>query len=219
MGLNCKGIINMHDEKFGYFLKMSLINTIIFVAVYFILNNLSIDRDLHPVYFDWEIEVPLISWAIIPYISFNLLIILPYTLLTKYEIKHLSLAFMTCTIVAGIIFALTPGELGFKRVIPNDMFGSFYAQLFILDRPYNLFPSLHVAYTTLFYIICKNKIKHQALKALLLFWISLVIMSTILTHQHHLFDVITGILLALTAYQYWAWNMLISKKNHLLYKQ
>jgi protein-tyrosine phosphatase len=63
------------------------------------------------------------------------------------------------------------------------------------DQPYNLFPSLHI---TLWAILADFYAKHTRglLRALCHGWFSLICVSTLLTYQHHLVDVIGGFVLA-----------------------
>ena len=60
---------------------------------------------------------------------------------------------------------------------------------------YNLVPSLHVALTN----VCVAAFASRATgmgTALLWIWATGIAVSTLLTHQHHVFDVLTGWLLA-----------------------
>jgi hypothetical protein len=61
---------------------------------------------------------------------------------------------------------------------------------------YNLVPSLHVAYGTGVLGACM-RIVPRLLQMLYVSWLTMLALSTILTHQHHLLDVAPGFALAL----------------------
>ncbi len=66
----------------------------------------------------------------------------------------------------------------------------------LMNLEYNLIPSLHVALT----VTCIGAYLPHATgwtRHLLPLWAFLVAVSTVLTHQHHVLDVVTGLLLGL----------------------
>ena len=69
--------------------------------------------------------------------------------------------------------------------------------LFALDHPHNLVPSLHVAWSCAAVLAI---IRHtgRGLTLLFLLWLVLIVSSVLLVHQHHVADVVTGLLLAVT---------------------
>ena len=149
--------INSLSDKI-YFLKIGLINLVLFLAVYPITNRILHDVYYHP-FFSWELSIPLIDWMIIPYLSFNLLFLVPFFLLKKESLKLLGVSFALSTLIAGIIFYVFPTEIGFTRIVPEGFTSLLYSSLFNLDMHTNLVPSLHVTYTTLYLISCIGMIK------------------------------------------------------------
>lgn len=60
----------------------------------------------------------------------------------------MALELLAITIISAIIFLLFPARLGFVRQLPaNPLYHALFEQLFTLDRPHNLVPSLHVAWS------------------------------------------------------------------------
>jgi membrane-associated phospholipid phosphatase len=111
---------------------------------------------------------------------------------------------MIAMIIAGFIFVLFPGECGFQRPNPDELgaFGIFFKILYSLDKPHNLFPSLHITYC---YLGLRAFIDHTNkywLKSLFAIWFVLICFSVILTYQHHLFDLVSGLLLGFLIYKY-----------------
>lgn len=156
----------------------------------------------HHVYFGWELGIPLVSWMIVPYHLFNLLFLIPFFILRFQGIYTLGISTLICTLISGIIFIFIPTELGFERVIPDNVTGPLYSALFAIDRPSNLLPSLHVVYTTLFFISSIEYFQKRSTKIFITVCILIIISSTIFTHQHHIIDVITGVILATIVHKF-----------------
>ena len=183
-----------------YFLKVAGINLILFLLVYIPTNHLLDSVSPLQPYFKWEKTTPLIDWMIIPYLSLYLLFIFPLFFLGQKELRDLGLAFALSTLVAGGLFVLFPIKPDFIRVIPDGFTTVLYRHLYKLDQARNLLPSLHVTYAGLYFLSCNNIFKSTISKILFGSWIALIVASTFFTHQHHIIDIISGIILAISTY-------------------
>ena len=67
--------------------------------------------------------------------------------------------------------------------------------LFMLDAPHNLAPSLHIVFSTIAVLACAHHAPRPARLGLWA-WLMAIAASTLLTHQHHILDVATGLLVA-----------------------
>jgi len=112
----------------------------------------------------------------------------------------LSVGLAVVTGVAGIGFLLIPGELAYA---PDD--AGMWAPLYAMNRhvvlTYNLLPSLHVAMSTFTLTACSTRAGAPG-KCVLLGWATAIAAATLLTHQHHVADVIAGLLLAWAAFRF-----------------
>jgi hypothetical protein len=151
------------------------------------------------VHLDAELPVPLVPAFTSVYMSIYLLFVAaPFVLRTRREITTLSLAQALTISVAGIGFLLIPAQLAYAPTTDSEL-GAWKPLFLFADRlnlDYNLVPSLHVALS----IVCLEMFVPQAGvsgKVLLRGWGILIAASTLLTHQHHLIDAVTGYLLAL----------------------
>jgi membrane-associated phospholipid phosphatase len=149
------------------------------------------------IHLDAELSIPLIPWFTLGYMSIYLLFaIAPFVLRTRRELNRLALAQALTILVASIGFLLVPAQLAFPP--PQDL-GPWESLFRFADRlnlDYNLVPSLHVALS----VICVELFAPHATMSIRLAlrgWGLLIAASTILTHQHHLLDVVTGYGLAL----------------------
>jgi len=103
---------------------------------------------------------------------------------------------MVSSAIACTIFLLFPGEMGFSRTENIQDFTSLFEALHIIDKPHNLYPSLHITFSTISAYVLINQTKQKLFQALLILWVFIISLSVILVHQHHLFDIATGFVLA-----------------------
>ena len=181
------------------FLKFGLVNVVLFLIIYIPLNQIK-REDYINVYFQWELGIPLIGWMIIPYHLFNLSFLLPLFVLRARSIYILGVASALSTIIAGIIFMFFPTQLEFERIAPSGFTENLYLFLFKIDRTTNLLPSLHVTYTTLYFMSCSTYFKSLKVRLILSICTIFVMSSVLFTHQHHILDVILAIILACTVF-------------------
>lgn len=182
-------------ERWRTYLWLGLLLDLLFVLVYggaSLFNHL---RSAHlELYFDWETGLPLVPGFIYPYFSIFLLFLLPPFALEVPALRRLAKQLMAATLVAGAAFVLLPTRPGFEPVVGE--LPSLFNLLANIDPPYNLLPSLHVTYSTLT-ILAISFISPAWLKLLLWLWLGVMCASVVLIHQHHLLDVVSGLLLAL----------------------
>lgn len=183
-----------------FFLKIAAINIVLFLLVYVPTNHFFKGTTSFQPYFSWEKAIPFLDWMIIPYLSFNLLFLLPLFFLSKQQLKALDLAFVLSTICAGILFMILPITPEFVRVIPDGFSATLYSHLYILDNSRNLLPSLHVTYSVIYFLSCLPIFRSLTTRIIFGLWIVLIILSTLFTHQHHVIDIVSGILLGGTVY-------------------
>jgi hypothetical protein len=150
------------------------------------------------VHLDAELRLPLLPVFLIAYMSLYLLFLaVPFVLRTRREAASLAIAQFVTILIAGVGFLLIPGQLAYAP--PGDL-GRWQPLFDVADRlnlDYNLVPSLHVAMS----IVCIEAFATHAgpaARMALRSWGFMIAASTLLTHQHHVLDVVTGYGLALT---------------------
>ncbi|MBK5142953.1 phosphatase PAP2 family protein [Budviciaceae bacterium BWR-B9] len=193
-------------EPFAKRLKTYLIYScwvgVFFFGLYPTINWFTSTRtDYFLLYLQAELAIPFIPTFVWFYLSMYLVFMLPVFFLNTRDLKRLAAELIIVTVVAAIIFLLFPAQLGFVRQLPESgIYREIFESIFALDKPHNLVPSLHVAYSvTIVLAILKNS---QALvRYSLIIWLSGLILSTVFTHQHHLLDVVSGVLLSFFTYQ------------------
>ncbi|HEX4588669.1 MAG TPA: hypothetical protein VH120_01990 [Gemmataceae bacterium] len=147
------------------------------------------------VHLDFELGMPFIPAWILAYLSLDLMFLgAPFILRSRRELRALALCLAGVTAVAGAGFLLVPAELAYP---PSDV--GRWAGLFAVARAmalrYNLVPSLHVAMSCICLAAYGTRCGMVG-KSFLTAWGVAIVGSTLLTHQHHLIDVATGLVLA-----------------------
>ncbi len=181
--------------------------SVCFFVLYPTINMFTTTRaDTLDLWFPAELDIPFIPAFIWAYLSMYLIILVPVLFLNRREQKRMALELIAVTLISSVIFLLFPARLGFVRQLPSDpLCRAVFEQLFTLDAPHNLVPSLHVAWSCTAVLAASRKATGWFLWVLY-GWLLLISLSTLFVHQHHLLDVMTGGLLSLTTF-YFARNV------------
>jgi len=174
-----------------------------FAGIYSPINWINSQRDFHySLYFDWELSIPLVSSFILVYFSAYLLPLVSLYKMSFEEHKVLIKALILSGIIGGVIFLLIPTRLGFERNLSEvEHFKFMFKLLWYLDFPHNLLPSLHVVMSHLLVVPAMRNVQSRLWKGFGYFWVGLVCASIVLVHQHHIADIITGLLLSIGVYK------------------
>jgi len=174
--------------------------SVAFFAVYPSANWLTAQREgALSLFVRPELHIPFVPEFVWIYLSLYVLFFIPPFVLDQTGLRRLGQQLVAATVFCGVIFLLLPAKLGFPRTIPEDPFyGSLFGSMFTVDLPHNMVPSLHVVFSTLILLSVFDRNYSPLAKAVVLFWLILICASTVLVHQHHLLDVVTGLLVAMT---------------------
>jgi hypothetical protein len=175
--------------KFFVAARTSALLSLLFLAVYGSINWFSSQRsDVGTLYFEWERYIPFVPWMIVPYMSIDLFFIAaPFLCNDRAELRALSRRIPFAIVVAGICFLLFPLRFALERPSAEGWLGMVFDWFRSMDQPYNLLPSLHIALRT---ILAATYVRHtkRLLRMASHVWFSLIGISTVLTHQHHVLD-------------------------------
>ncbi len=171
--------------------------TILFTVIYGYTNwRAEFVTERYQFYFPWELQIPLVPWMILPYLSLNLLTSMPLFLLNPGELRLLGRRLALATLIAGMIFFLFPAPIGFTRPASVPGWDFLFQILWSLDKSSNTLPSLHITYSALTVLSFWNKVKSN-LRFIFLIWFLMITLAVLLTWQHHVLDIVTGVALAL----------------------
>ena len=186
---------------------------------YFYIGHIhsDVNRNNINIYFPIDIWIPFIPFAVWYYI-FSLYCVFPYTV---YKIKNRIVFYksLTACLLVGticfIFFIFLPfsyprpeisnnGDIIRSNSIffefPWDNISTHYMKkIYYLDSPTNTFPSLHVAYVSIFSFASFDE--KLPWKKFYLINIILTYLSTLLTKQHFVLDGIFGFIFAVISHQ------------------
>jgi len=190
-------MLSYSNDRIRAIIIWGAITLIFSTVVYFGTNEIaSKSEHFYKLYFEFERDIPMVPWMVYIYQSFALLIVITYfSIKSPQKIKAYSISFMSSCGIAAVFFILFPTELGFSRTENIEGYEFMYNLLHMIDKPHNLAPSLHITYSALGAYVLSSEIKSKWLKGMIWLWFLLICSSIVLVHQHHLFDIFSGILL------------------------
>jgi membrane-associated phospholipid phosphatase len=139
-------------------------------------------------------------WSLVYGALYVFLIVLPVFVVRQDEhIRRTVWAYLLVWIAAYVCFYVYPTIAPRPTKLLETGFGAWGLEfLYNADPPYNCFPSLHVAHSFVSAFTCHRV--HRKLGLVAILCASLVGLSTLLTKQHYVLDVIAGIFLAAVAF-------------------
>jgi membrane-associated phospholipid phosphatase len=178
-------------------LRVAVLTSVLFLVVYGTMNHLaSLRSDVGTWVYSWEQFIPFVPLMIVPYMSIDLLfVIAPFLCTDRRELRQLARRLTMAVIVSGAFFLAMPLRFTFERPQVDGVLGLVFNNFLKLDKPFNLFPSLHITLRT---ILADTYARHTRgwLRVASDVWFSLIGASTLLVYQHHVIDVAGGFVLA-----------------------
>jgi predicted protein tyrosine phosphatase len=171
--------------------------SVLFFVVYFTTNWYSAQRaNVGTWHYDWELTLPFVPLLIVPYMSIDLFFVTgPFLCCQRQELTTLARRLALTTLLGGACFLLFPYRLKFEKPDVDGWTGALFREFCSLDLPYNLVPSLHIAYLTILTDLY-GRYTRGWLWVLTHLWFGLIGLSTVLTYQHQVIDVVGGVVLA-----------------------
>ena len=174
--------------------------TVVFFAVY---GGADLMTGLHDyrvrLHMDWEVQLPLVPSMILFYMSvYPACVLLPLMIRTRCELYAAVWTLMAVTMAGGVVFLVCPGQVAWAA--PTDVELGPWRRLYrfadTINLRHNYCPSLHVAWAV---VIAELACRRGAVLARILIrcWVGGVAVSTMLTHQHYLADVVVGLAVGL----------------------
>lgn len=169
--------------------------TALFAVVFYGTDLLAAWRPVRwRVHADWELAIPYWPAAYPLYLSVLLVPFLPLVMVPDArQVRRWERRMAAAVLVASVVFAVFPAELGYPRTGAGA-----WQPLATLTRSisgrYNLLPSLHVTLS----LVTLHAVWPWAAAAQrhwLAAWFVMMVASVLLTHQHHVADIVAGALL------------------------
>jgi hypothetical protein len=169
---------------------------------YFVFNRLP-RGELIDMSTDFDRALPTWPIFVIPYLSFLPLVffVIPLMLWRNERLFRLfTISVLAAQVVMNACYLLIPATLVRPELLGDDIFTVLLRDVvWVIDEPLNTFPSNHVALSVLAIVVLAwlpNGVKRFWW---LQVWLGLVAISTLLTHQHVTWDLISGVVLGVLA--------------------
>ena len=182
----------------GAFLRYGTLLCVLWIAVYGGASRLT---GLH----DYRVQLTTAADAMIPFIPemsvvylslFPMLWLSPFVLHNAGQIKLFAKTLAWLFVLSGVGFILLPSNPNFSTpdvrgpILPIFEFADW------VNLDYNYLPSLHVGMAVVCaYAYTQNWGSLSTVACFFWAWASVIVLSTLLTHQHYVIDVVAGLLL------------------------
>jgi membrane-associated phospholipid phosphatase len=178
--------------------KISALLSLLFLVVYGTTNWLaSLRADVRGFPFAWERHIPFVPLMIIPYMSIDLFFVAaPFFCADARQRRTLARQLAAAILIAGLCFVLLPLRFTFERPHVDGWLGAIFNNFRTMDRPFNQFPSLHIALGVILAAHYWRRLR-GIIGVTVLIWFALILLSALLTYQHHMIDIIGGSVLAI----------------------
>ncbi len=183
-----------HQRLFGVFLAIvfALIFTLFYGGSSWI--SAGIPWRIYPA-LPFESAIPLMpAWSFV-YLSMPLLLFYCIARLDWMAQWGLFVMLVVELLVACLFFLMLPVELDFPATTVEGIWKPWFILATTVSMENNHLPSLHAAfaYTA---AIALQPVLSRILTVMVWLWVGLISVSTLLVHEHHLLDIVAGILLA-----------------------
>ena len=184
--------------KFKHKLTITIVTFLCLSLVYVLVQHLTFGT-LNLIT-DIDRKITFSAVFIWPYVSLFPVIILTLLFLVKRHLifKTAIISFIIATLVSVFFYMLMPASYTLRpTIVVSDMSTYVCALVYKNDLPNNSFPSLHVAYALIVFLVTQISVFKDILWIRLsyLIWMLTIIASTLLVKQHHILDVFCGLII------------------------
>jgi membrane-associated phospholipid phosphatase len=146
---------------------------------------------------DFERQIPFMPESAVVYLSlFPMLWISPFVLRSPKRLRPFAVALAWLIALSGLGFLLLPSKQVGSLPKVTGVNGAVIRFADLINLTYNYLPSLHVGMA----VVCAYAYSRRSPQKLAVFfwlWAAAIALSTLLTYQHYVADVITGAALGL----------------------
>lgn len=146
-------------------------------------------------HFGWELGIPFVPAMSVIYLSLNPAFwLMPFVFRDGAAFKTLFRVLVIETVAAGLFFLALPVRNAYPPPTAQGPFAGWFRLADALNLTYNELPSLHVAFACTLAVAWGARLGWSGRLACAL-WAGLVVLSTLLTHQHHIASAAAGMAL------------------------
>ncbi|HMV37169.1 MAG: phosphatase PAP2 family protein [Leptospiraceae bacterium] len=190
-------------DALWYNTKVGLITLLFAFPPYGIVNHLYYDRPAINLAIPIDNYLPFNHYWILVYAWVYVFLFLPVFIVRgKESFKYVAKGFIIVNLTSVAIFVLMPARYPRPAIPTQDEFLWWGTALnYLLDKPVNCFPSLHVANAFLASMIAFHYRKRVGIIAWLM--AALISVSTLYMKQHFVADIAMGFVLSFSVYRFY----------------
>jgi membrane-associated phospholipid phosphatase len=157
-----------------------------------------LQADRYPLYLSFERGIPFVPWMMIIYFSMDIAVVVFLFIFRNWREAVPPVGMLLIQLVIAVpFFIFLPMEVGFVGPHPQGVWGDIFAPYGYPDYSrWNHVPSLHVTYSFTMALVLGQRWGCFWMIGSTI-WAALVSVSTMLVHEHHLIDVVSGLVLFL----------------------
>ena len=172
------------------------------MCFYIFYGGASFATDLHDLRFSWFFEfekhIPFITeMAVFYFLLIPGIMLSPFIIRQRHAYLHYSARLIFQIVIAAAFFLMLPLADGFPVTPPEGIVRPVFQLADKLNLDHNYFPSVHVSYALTTAQVYGWRTPSFGLRCAIYSMAGLVIVATLFTHQHHLIDIMGGVVLAL----------------------
>lgn len=178
-----------------------LVIILAFIMLYFPINRLIVGG--------WVLSLPVDEYiplyppALVPYLLGSLLFVgFPIWAAVSSQTREFEaylISLFAATLISYVAYLALPTYVIRPEITSQDYFSEAIALLYQNDYPHNAAPSGHTFYTLISFLYIRRWRPKLQIASLIV--AILIITSTLLTKQHYVLDMITGLILGFMAYR------------------
>jgi len=192
--------MNLYRRHEKFFL--TIFTVLLWCVCYFGINIISRHRKTHILALPFEQNIPFVPFFVIFYMLTYVIIFMVIVVVKDIkDFRRTALAFILVIVVSSIFYLAYPVEAVRPNITnPDTIILKLLAFVYIIAEPYNLFPSLHIALTTLALLICFHF--KRFVGYLLIPFVTLITASTLFLKQHYIVDILLSIFFVSIVYYF-----------------
>jgi len=139
----------------------------------------------------WDLSIPLVPIAVWPYFSWYVSP-LPLLAASRQDFRRVACAVVLAFAISILGFIVFPASIQRPVIAGGTLSERALLLLYKYDPPWNIFPSFHAALCA---ILWRPVFGGRLARMLMPVWMSTICVACVLTRQHHLLDIVAGLLL------------------------
>lgn len=195
----------LNDPEFSHLKLLS--GWIVYFVMYFLTENFIPAESCHVIHSALDDMIPFNEYFLIFYCSWYVLIAVSLLYFLLYDIdsfRRMQLFIIITQAVAMAAYILYPSvqQLRPEEFARQNIFTDIMAFIYDFDTPTGVCPSLHVAYTIgISSVWLKRRETSAPVRALMLFLLVMISVSTAFVKQHSVVDIAAAVPLGIFAYR------------------